>query len=524
MLPKILETEPYLKSTKGTVEKTVTIITEDSIRSNNFVKVASEALDYCKTVTSTPGKTKILVLAMGASEYYGPNRNGDAFREEELIKHHKTFKTNSHVFRSHVNKDPAKAIGRVLESFYNKDMHRVELILELDNDKASDEVEKIRANKDVAVSMGCRIKYDVCSICGNKAPTRAQYCKHLKYEMGDIYPDGRVVCADNPRPNFFDISIVFRPADKTGYMLKKVAKHGSGVIKGNLSTDLAIKTSTLTVLSSYLRKAADIDKTISGVAVGVDTKDIPTDALSEHEKMLSKKWISTLTPNIVAAYSSIGSDSLESLSESSFSESLKLLGKHGVFLMTPEFMELLFQKLLGKSAPSGLASKLVALQKDIFTVLSKHPEIPSKAFEDGIIESFDSSSDIAPLDKEARKRLSGSIKTSSFKEREVYSMCKVAGYAAVLYSAYCASILEASDTKNRTEKLASLANIAVDTTTIGNHSYNKLNYLEHRTMDMFKNHGSFSKISSVSTLGDINLFIDNPEKYYYNLGKDILFS
>ena len=524
MLPKILETEPYLTSSRGTIEKTVTLLTEDSIRSDNFIKVASEALDYCKSIKSTPGKTKILVLAMGASEYYGPNRNGDAFREEELIKHHKTFKTNSHVFRSHVNKDPAKAIGKVLESFYNRDMHRVELILELDDEKAADEVKKIRANKDVAVSMGCRIKYDVCSICGNKAPTRAQYCKHLKYEMGDIYPDGRVVCADNPKPNFFDISIVFRPADKTGYMLKKVAKHGSGVLKGNLSTDLAIKTSTLTVLSSYLRKAADIDKTISGVAVGVDTEDIPTEDLSNSEKSLSKKWISTLTPNIVAAYTSIGSDSLSSLSKGSFSESLKILGKHGVFLMTPEFMELLFRKLLGKSAPKGLASKLVSLQKDIFNVLAKHPEIPSSAFEEGIIDTFDSSSDISSLDKEARQRLGGSVKTSSFVEEEVYSMCKVAGYAAILYSAYCASILEASDTENKTEKLASFANVSLDTNTIGNHYYNKLNYLEHRTMDMFKNHGPFSKLSSVSTIGDINLFIDNPEKYYYNLGKDILFS
>ena len=70
---------------------------------------------------------------MGASEFYGPNRNGDAFRESELIKTHKTFETNAHVYKSHVNKDPAKSYGKVVKSFYNPDMHRVELILEIDN-------------------------------------------------------------------------------------------------------------------------------------------------------------------------------------------------------------------------------------------------------------------------------------------------------------------------------------------------------------------------------------------------------
>ena len=119
MLPKIIETDPYLVSRSGAPQKTVVLLDEYSY-SSNFEKIASEALNFAKTLKPTPGKTKILVLAMGASEYYGPNRNGDAFKESELIKHHHTFKTNANVFRSHVNKDPAKAIGKVIESFYNQ--------------------------------------------------------------------------------------------------------------------------------------------------------------------------------------------------------------------------------------------------------------------------------------------------------------------------------------------------------------------------------------------------------------------
>jgi hypothetical protein len=516
MLPKIIETDPYLMSKNGSSQKTVVFLDEYSF-SSNFEKIASEALNFAKTLSPTPGKTKILVLAMGASEYYGPNRNGDAFKESELISHHHTFKTNANVFRSHVNKDPAKSIGKVIESFYNHDMHRVELILELDNGTAANEVEKIRQNKDVAVSMGCRIKYDVCSICGNKAPTRAEYCTHLKYEMGEVHPDGRIVCADNPKPNFFDISIVFRPADKTGYMMKKIARDGSILVQDK-SADLAIKNASLTVLAAYLRKAADIDKTISGVAVGIPPSEISTKELSASEKSLSAKWISTLTPKVVDAYTSIGKDSLSNLSRDSFIDTLKVLSESGVFLMTSEFLELMFNKLLGKSVPDGLPEKLVSLQKDIFTVLSKHPEIPSSAIEDKVVPTFENEK--LSLDICSRNSLSGYKHTVFPKADLDYATCKLAGYGAVLYAAYSASLLET--TEPSVHKLASLHDVELSFTPRKKSFSSKLSYLEHRTMDMFKNHGTFCKLSSNSVLNNIDLFKKSPEDYYVSVGHELI--
>ena len=516
MLPKIVETDPYLVSRGGSAEKTVVLL--DESEGFGSIKIASEATEFAKTLRPTPGKTKILVLAMGASEYYGPNRNGDAFRESELIEHHGTFKTNSHVFRSHVNKDPAKSIGRVLESFYNKDMHRVELILELDDEKAAPEVEKIRANKDVAVSMGCRIKYDVCSICGNKAPTRAEYCKHLKYEMGEIRPDGRIVCADNPRPNFFDISIVFRPADKTGYMLKKIAKDNGGVYVEDKSADLAIKSATLTVLSSYLRKAADIDKTVTGIAVGIDSDSISTTTLNEKTKKLTAKWLSTLTPKLVADYTSLDKSKLNSLSRESFSKTLTMLADSGVFLMTPEFMELLFNKLLGKSVPSGLSEKLVSLQKEIFSLLAANPEIPAKSIEDKAIPTLDSTS--MALDKEARLSLS-SENLGNTREADLdANTCKVAGYGAVLYASYVSSMLEACE--SRSEKLASLVDVEYQAISRSGSPTSQLAYLEHRSMDLLKNHGTFCKLSSDHRVSDLDLFSNSPDEYYLLLGQNII--
>ena len=80
MLAKELQLDEYFRGSKG-LEPTVQLLDFNS-------KIASEASDWSKRIQPTPGKTYILVLAMGASEFYGPNRNGDAFRESEI--HHKS--------------------------------------------------------------------------------------------------------------------------------------------------------------------------------------------------------------------------------------------------------------------------------------------------------------------------------------------------------------------------------------------------------------------------------------------------
>jgi hypothetical protein len=74
----------------------------------------------------------------------------------------------------------------------------------------------------------CRVPFDVCSICKNRARTRAEYCPHLRYQMRKILPDGRQVCAINTLPKFFDISFVLIGAEKAAHVLKKVAHSVGG--------------------------------------------------------------------------------------------------------------------------------------------------------------------------------------------------------------------------------------------------------------------------------------------------------
>jgi len=81
--------------------------------------------------------------------------------------------------------------------------------------------------------MGSIQAYDVCSICGHKAPTSQDHCHHIKFQLGEVLRDGRRVYMKNPKPKYFDISLVFKPADRIAYTLKKVAAAGNGVIGGH---------------------------------------------------------------------------------------------------------------------------------------------------------------------------------------------------------------------------------------------------------------------------------------------------
>jgi len=247
-------------------------------------KTASEspAMDYIRNVEPQPGKTIVLVIGLGDHETYGPNRNGDGFpsepvpgkisKDQVLTKHFQSY-DNAHVFEHHVNNDPSKAIGKVVKAFWNPKMRRVEVLESFDHDKAPHLLEKITSGEYPSKSMGCKIPYDVCTICANKAKTRKDYCDHLKYEMNRIYPDGKQAAALNPDPYFFDSSWVIRPADRTGHMLKKVARDGAYELRMP-SYDLGEMVQEYRAKAAALGKAADMEKVVTGIpeasATGTD--------------------------------------------------------------------------------------------------------------------------------------------------------------------------------------------------------------------------------------------------------------
>lgn len=268
MLTKLIDTSSFYRD-----EPQVTVLDPKDIK-GSLVKQAmdSRVQEFASKIVPIHGKTYLHILAMGAGEFYGANRNADYFPENNLIDYHNTFETSpAHIFRNHVNKNPEIAIGRVIFSVYNERMHRVELIAELWDDKAPDIVDRIESGDWPKTSMATKTPFDICSICGNKARTREEYCEHLSEQLGKIYPDGRKVMALNVAPlRFFDISIVFRPADVTSSVLQKVASANEPV---QSSVDAAIEAGLQDITfqkSATLKKLSELTKEIDGDVVASD--------------------------------------------------------------------------------------------------------------------------------------------------------------------------------------------------------------------------------------------------------------
>lgn len=241
---------------------------------SSFIKSASKdttcpsTKEYIKNIKTEPGRTKLLALFLGAGEYYGANKNGDWFSENDLIKCYPTFKKHGFVYKHHKNKDPEKKFGDIEFVTWNNTMKRVEGIMSLIDELCYDELEKIDAGEDIPVSMAAKLKYDICSDCGNKARSMKEYCDHLKHEMRTIRDDGRMVYAINPNPVFFDISIVYRPADRTAYVLKKVASELDENQVGFSYSPKNIFLEEVLSKKALLNKMSELEKKIEGLIAG----------------------------------------------------------------------------------------------------------------------------------------------------------------------------------------------------------------------------------------------------------------
>jgi hypothetical protein len=165
----------------------------------------------------------VLLNALGSGETYGANSRGDYFSEAELIDSYSTFERIGKVYKFHENKDPKKSLGNIIAAIWNPRMRRVELVIRIDREKAPDIAKKIDNDELPSVSMGCKVAYDVCSICDKKNKTISDYCIHLKEAMSRILEDGRQVYAVNVKPRFFDLSFVRVGADLGARVLRKVA-------------------------------------------------------------------------------------------------------------------------------------------------------------------------------------------------------------------------------------------------------------------------------------------------------------
>jgi len=211
----------------------------------SFIKRAGHQMtDVVRGLHFAPGEIPVHLLAVGATEFYGPNRNGDGFECQVCRDYHPTFVKYARFYRSHKNKDTKASYGIVKHSMYNETMKRIELICALNGSSAAAkanggvladrEMEKLAQHKDIPVSMACRVPFDICSHCGNVAPKKINYCDEvmckaggLKNNIGTVLDDGSILHAKNTRPGFFDISHVLRGADRIAFVLGELEKAAS---------------------------------------------------------------------------------------------------------------------------------------------------------------------------------------------------------------------------------------------------------------------------------------------------------
>ena len=163
------------------------------------------------------GEIASLCFAVFPFETFGENDNGDSVFEKPfggIIGENQTlpaatpsYMKSGKVYENHNSSNTDNKIGDVHYANYNEEQHRVELIMSVKRSAAPHIYRKFKNKMSVLVSMGCKVQYDVCSVCKNIATKPSEHCDHVKYQLLD-FVNGIPVHMINAGMTYFDISTV----------------------------------------------------------------------------------------------------------------------------------------------------------------------------------------------------------------------------------------------------------------------------------------------------------------------------
>ena len=166
----------------------------------------------------------MIMAAVGAYESWGFNDMGDAFFEQELIDAVDTYPQFGSVYYRHRHV-PKFKFGKVLAAVYDPMMRRIVIFARVNLGLAPREaLEALLSQESSAAmtSMGAKVAYDVCSICGNIARVPKEHCEHVTRFRHEVLVDGkydRQAGMFNFKPVFYDISFVPKNAWPASFVI-----------------------------------------------------------------------------------------------------------------------------------------------------------------------------------------------------------------------------------------------------------------------------------------------------------------
>lgn len=164
------------------------------------------------------------------------NANYDGWPVKEIKNSYKTF-IGRPIYVEHNNMDTDRARGVILGAVYRESKlsdgmvdASVYCLMEVDAVSFPKLGKAIMEGKINGVSMGADVDGTTCSACGRYASKPSEYCVHIPALKGRrvvVYKGAKrieaTVWENCHKPNFFELSFVFDPADESAHIMKRKA-------------------------------------------------------------------------------------------------------------------------------------------------------------------------------------------------------------------------------------------------------------------------------------------------------------
>lgn len=200
------------------------------------------------------------------------NRNADYFdvteiediNPEKKVARYLSFRTAS-MYKDHQSQSLANAIGLIFDAYIIKDKYddmHITTLFGIDKQKEPT-IARLLQNypERVPVSMGCSIKYSICTVCGKEVRASHDMCDHLRYSRGSRR-EGKKVAELLRGVDFYELSVVNTPACPTAYVIDAIAEILPGrLLKVASEADggMAIAT-TIATVHRMIKEAKTVDE------------------------------------------------------------------------------------------------------------------------------------------------------------------------------------------------------------------------------------------------------------------------